>query len=104
MNQYDNMTEAVKGLQERGYNYDFNLDSEKICAGAADGKFSPEEFKIVEFYRFEGPTDPSESSVVYAIESEKNKLKGYMVNAYGIYSDAHTDEFISKLDVVHQLS
>jgi hypothetical protein len=101
MTQYDSIKEAIDGLKGRGFSYDFNLDERRLCNPAKTARFAPEEFKIVEVYRFEGMTNPSESSVVYAIESAKYKLKGYLVNAYGIYSDAHSTDLASKMEIEH---
>ncbi len=41
-------------------------------------------------FRFEGDSDPSDSSVLYIIEA-KDGLIGYSIDAYGIYSN-HDDE------------
>ena len=96
---YDTVTEAVKGLKQRGFTTDFNL--KENCIICHSEKFNPEEFKIMEFYRFEGNSDPSDEAIVYAIES-KNGMKGVLVNGYGISSDALSDEMARKLRVHHQ--
>jgi hypothetical protein len=101
MKEYDSIKETIDGLKTQGFTYDFNLDEKHICGHGEIAKFSPYEFKIVELHRFEGMTDPSETSIVYAIESEKYKVKGYLVNAYGIYADAHSTELASKMEIEH---
>jgi len=101
MKQYDSVLDAINDLQKRGFTYDFNLDKDIINPILIKDSHSPEDIKIVEVYRFEGESDSSESAVVYALESEKFHLKGFMVNAYGIYSDAHSSALIAKLQVEH---
>jgi hypothetical protein len=92
---YDTVTEAVKGLKERGYTLDFNLKSNCIeCEGQ---KLSSNDFEIAEVYRFEGNSDPADESVVFAIESS-NGVKGILVNAFGVYSESLSDEMIKKLN------
>jgi hypothetical protein len=59
---------------------------------------SPEDFEIVEFYRFEGDSNPGDEETVYAIQS-KDGVKGVLVNAFGIYSDGLTDEILQKLKI-----
>ncbi len=59
---YDTVTEAVKGLRDRGYTKDFNL--KENCIICDDEKYHPEDFKIVGVYRFEGDTDPADEAVV----------------------------------------
>lgn len=42
-------------------------------------------------------SDLDNESILYAISSEVNKIKGLLVNAYGIYSDTATTELVRKL-------
>ncbi len=58
---------------------------------------SPEDFKIVKVYRFEGASNPDDQSVLYAISSSKFEVKGVLVNGYGISADIVTDAIIAKL-------
>ena len=52
--------------------------------------YQPEDLKIIKVFRFEGDSDPSDSSVLYIIEA-KDGLIGYSLDAYGMYSN-HEDE------------
>ncbi len=61
--------------------------------------YEPEELKIIRTYRFEGDSDPSDSSILYLIEANDGKI-GYSLDAYGAYSnhdDARYDDFIRKI-------
>ena len=91
---YDTITEAVKGLRERGFTKDFNL--RENCLVCNEDKYHPEDFEIVEVYRFEGDTDPADEAVVYAIASNKGD-KGVLVSGYGISADEMTSEMAKKL-------
>ena len=93
---YDTVSEAVRGLKERGYNTDFNLKENCIVCHA--GKFDPDDFEIVEVHRFEGNTDPSDEAVVYAIESGTG-MKGVLLNGYGISADPLSSDMAKKLSV-----
>jgi hypothetical protein len=95
MKTYDTVSQAVNDLRSRGFKEDFNLEDN--CIVCHQDKFDPAEFEIMEVYRFEGDTDPADEAVVYAIESH-NGLKGVLVNAFGIYADAMSDEMIKKLN------
>jgi hypothetical protein len=92
---YETVSEAINGLKKRGYNLDFNL--KENCIVCHEDKFNPEDFEIVEVYRFEGDSDPADEAVVYAIES-KNGRKGVLVNGYGISADAMSAEMARKLN------
>lgn len=98
---YDTMTAAVADLEQRGYEYDFNLADDSIECKALDLRLMPEEFEIDEFYRFEGMTDPADSSVIYAISSPVGNLKGVLIDAYGAYSENISPELLDKLKVHH---
>ena len=62
--------------------------------------YSPGDLTIIKIYRFEGESDPSDSSILYVIEANDG-LVGYSVDAYGVYTnhDAVYDEFIRKVKV-----
>ena len=96
MYNYDTVTEAVQGLRNRSYTLDFNL--QENCLVCNDQKFNPDDFEIVEVYRFEGNSDPADEAVVYAIES-KNGKKGILVSGYGISADSMTAEMAKKLSI-----
>ena len=96
MHTYDTVTEAVTGLKERGFSLDFNL--KENCLVCHEHKFNPEDFEIVEVYRFEGNTDPADEAVVYAIQSVDG-LKGILVSGYGPSADSMSTEMAKKLQI-----
>lgn len=96
---FDTMTEAITWLQANGYKHDFNLDND--CIRYSDGSqcLMPEDFHVDNAFRFEGDTDPGDENVVYAISSVNNDMKGILVNAYGAYSDAMSENMIKKFTI-----
>ena len=62
MYSYDTVSEAVNGLKTRGFELDFNL--QENCLICHKDKFDVNDFEIVEVYRFEGNSDPSDEAVV----------------------------------------
>ena len=96
MHIYDTVTEAVEGLKERGYTRDFNL--RENCIICDEEKYHPEDFEIVEVYRYEGDSDPADEAVVYAVESKKGD-RGVLVSGYGISADEMTSELAKKLSM-----
>jgi hypothetical protein len=95
---YDTVTEAVKGLRQRGYTIDFNLELDRVVCNQTPLSLAPSDFEITEFYRFEGNSDPADEAIVYAIESKKGE-KGVLVNGFGVSSEETGDEMIKKLKV-----
>jgi len=96
---YDTMVEALKDLKARGFTTDFNLAFDAIECRDTNVCLRPEAFEIVEHYRFEGDTNPSDSSILYGIQSKDGNMKGVLVSAYGVYSEAASDDMIRKLAV-----
>jgi len=95
--QYDTLTDAINSLQLQGYVEDFNLKNNCLDCRMGEFQLHPDEFEIDKFFRFYGPSDPDDESILYAISSGKYGLKGLLVNGFGVSSDAMTQEMIDKL-------
>lgn len=91
---YETVTEAIDQLRKQGFTIDFNLEENHIAYHPE--KFGPDEFDIVEVYRYEGDTDPADEATVYGIES-KSGLKGILVTGFGTSSDTISDTLLKKL-------
>lgn len=101
MANYDTLFVALNSLKERGFTKDFNIAFDKLICTDSNECLNPHEFRIIETYRFEGETNPSDEAVLYAIESIDGTTKGVFVSAYGVYADAMSDEMIQKLAIQH---
>ena len=93
---YDNLIEALDDLRKRGYTLDYNLHGQGSLLIVNEIALHPEDFEINEIYRFEGMSNPDDSSVIYAIES-KGGDKGVLIDSYGMYAEAFTPEMVMKL-------
>jgi len=64
------------------------------------GKFyKPEDLTIIKTYRFEGPSDPADSAIVYLIQANDGTM-GYTMDAYGVYT---THEEVNYDDLIKQI-
>jgi len=97
MPSYNTLSEAVNALVQKGYTADFSIKPECLHCASLDLNLHPEEFKIDEFYRFEGMSNPDDNSVVYAISSNDGSIKGLLVDAYGVYAENLTPSMIESL-------
>lgn len=95
---YTTLVEGINDLKKKGYDMDFNLRETYIECASTKQQLSPSEFEITEVHRFEGMTNPSDQTILYAIES-KHGLKGVLINAYGVYADPISQELVAKLSV-----
>ena len=98
MRTFDTLVEAIKALQTEGYTNDFNLHPEWIECAPLNLRLSPEEFHVDHIYRFEGMTDPDDSSVLFAISSDKG-VKGLLLDAYGMYATSLSPIMLGKLKI-----
>lgn len=99
MNSSDTVTGTLKELKQRGYTVDFNIAFDKIICSENKVCLNPHEFEIVEVFRFEGDTNPSDEDVVYAVESKDGHVKGTITSAYGMYAEAASSDMIKKLSI-----
>src|ERR1700754_3187282 len=99
MNSPDTVTATLKELKSRGYNVDFNIAFDKLICSDNKIRLNPHEFEIVQVFRFEGDTNPSDEEVVYAVESKDGKIKGVLNSAYGTYAETISNEMIQKLSM-----
>ncbi len=94
------LSEVIEKLRLKRQDNEFRLTEEGFTIGT--GKFyQPNDLKIIKTYRFEGESDPSDSSILYVLEGNDGTL-GYSVDAYGAFSnhdDMNYDEFIRKVPV-----
>lgn len=76
------------------------LATEEGFNGPSGKLYKPEDLTIIKTYRFEGDSNPSDSSILYLIEANDG-LTGYSIDAYGVYSnhDEKYDDFIRKIKV-----
>ena len=99
MHSYETVVAALEDLKARGYNLNFNIAFDKISCSENDICLNPDEFEIIEVYRFEGDSNPEDEDVVYAVQSRDGSIKGTITSAYGHYADAVSDEIIKKLSI-----
>jgi hypothetical protein len=98
MKTFETLSQAIHALKVRGYTNDFNLHPEWIECPTLDMKLQPDEFHVDEVHRFEGMTNPDDSSILYAIASTGG-LKGVLVDAYGMYAESVSPLMLKKLQI-----
>ena len=94
---YDTLSEAVNDLQARGYSDELSLSEKCVICNGRNTSLHPADFHIDEFHRFEGESNPSDESIVYAISSAKHSVKGILVNAFGPGATPLNQEMVAKL-------
>lgn len=98
MKTYVTLSEAINDLFKKGYTYNFNITNDCIKCAENNMQLQPDEFEIDQVYRFQEMSDVDNESVLYAISSTQNNMKGLLVNAYSIYADSASIRLIEKLN------
>ncbi len=99
---YSTLSEAVQGLNARGFTENFEVADDGLRAVDSGKTFTAEQLTIVEHHRFEGASDPDDMSVVYGIEATDG-TRGVVVDAYGVYADPSLSELLKNVKVREEL-
>lgn len=96
------LSQVLNKLHSKGYDNEFKMsDHGRMQPVSGDQIYNPEDLKVIKTYRFEGESDPSDSSVLYLLEDKDGNI-GYVMDAYGMYT-SHDEEgfeaFMQKIPV-----
>jgi len=86
-------------LSADGFTKDFKVENGRLCTidNSSAKTYGPEDVTIVDFYRFEGESNPDDMSILYAIEANDG-VRGTISSAYGTYGDADANEFMLQVE------
>lgn len=93
MEKHDEMTtllQVMEKLRQQKMDTEFRWEDGTFYAGK-NKTYTPEDLTIIKTYRFEGESNPSDSSILYLIEASDG-LIGYSLDAYGVYSNHEGEE------------
>ena len=76
----------IRALEKLGYTASYTCESGKITNLENKKEYGPGDLKLVEEFRFEGMSNPSDNSILYVIEG-KDGSKGTTLVAYGPNGD-----------------
>ena len=96
-NQYGTLSEAVADLERKGYTDELTLTAEGLFNVGVP--MDATRFTIDSYHRFEGPSDPGDLSIVYAITSEELGLKGLLVGDYGPEAAGFIQKMVDPLNI-----
>ena len=94
---------CLNRMINEGYKEDFQITDNGLQSLQNSGCYKPEEIRIVNFYRFEGESDPDDNAILYIIETSDG-TRGTIVDAYGIYNDSKLTRFIKDVEAIQKKS
>lgn len=95
------LVSCLNSLVKKGFTEDYKATNRGLKSIQSEKIYSPDEIKIVNFYRFEGNSDPADNSILYAIETSDGK-HGTLVDAFGPYSDSKVTSFMQQVEEINK--
>jgi hypothetical protein len=89
------LVNVERRLNKEGFTADFRVTDGRLYPMGDDRSkgYGPEDVTIVDFYRFEGESNPDDMSILYAVEATDG-TRGTISAAFGTYADTDVDDFL----------
>lgn len=95
----ETLVSSLNSFIEKGYTEDYKVSCFGLKALKTEKYYQPAQVKVLDFHRFEGPTDPADEAILFAIETDDG-LKGTLVDSYGPYSDTKVTTFMQMVEEI----
>jgi hypothetical protein len=95
------LASCTNKMKEDGYKEDFQVSKKGLTTFNESKYYKPDEVKIVNFYRFEGVSDPGDNTILYVIETSDG-TKGTLVDGYGAYASDEVSKFIVAVEEIQK--
>jgi hypothetical protein len=95
------LSSVLNKMVLKGYEDDFKISDKGLRSLKTEKNYQPEDINVVNFFRFEGQSDPNDNTILYVIETNDG-LKGTLVDAYGAYADRKLSEFMTHVESMNK--
>lgn len=95
------LSQVTNKMMKEGYIDSFKVTSKGLLSQRTDQTFGAEDVRVINFYRFEGQSDPGDNTILYVIETADGS-KGTLIDAYGPYSDAAVTSFMQAVEEIQK--
>lgn len=96
------LTACLQKMRDEGYREDFQVTDKGLSTFDQSKIYSPEEVRIVNFYRFEGVSDPGDEMVLYVMETTDG-TKGTLADGYNAYAGEDVSKFIVEVEKIQKV-
>lgn len=62
--------QVLTHLGELGFRGDFKVQGQKLVSADASAEFTPDRLALIASYRFEGPSNPDDNTIIYALRAD----------------------------------
>jgi hypothetical protein len=94
------MVTCLSKVVNDGFKEDFKATSGGLQSLSTDKLYTPDQVRVINFFQFEGFSDPDDNAVLYLLETSDG-LKGTLVDAYGTYADPLVYKFFLDVESAH---
>ena len=98
------LAQVMEKLRSKGWDNEFQYSAKGFYLQDKH-YYAPSSLEIIKTYRFEGDSNPSDSSILYIVRTSEGAV-GYIVDAYGVYSNQDNEmefnNFIRSIPVAHR--
>ncbi len=95
------LTERVNKAIKDGYTDSLKVTKQGLYSTAKDKTYGADEVRVIDFFRFEGQSDPADNAIMYVVETIDG-AKGVLVDAYGAYADEHVNKFMTEVEDINK--
>jgi hypothetical protein len=95
------LADCLDKAHAEGYREQFMGTDNGLKSTMTNREYNADEIKVVDYHRFEGASDPDDSSVLYVIETNDGH-KGTLTDAYGMYADPNVARLISEVEKINK--
>ena len=97
-NYIDPLSKKLKELEKEGFNDQFKfIEEQGLQSTTSKNTYQAKDLRITNEYRFEGESNPSDMSILYAIQASDG-TKGTLVDAYGTYANDELEQFLRSVE------
>ncbi len=92
---------CLHGVALQGYTDNFKILNNVMKSLHAGYIYSPDDVHVLNYFRFEGASNPNDNSILYVIET-KDGNKGTLVDCYGISAGAEVGNFMLHVQAINK--
>jgi hypothetical protein len=92
---------CLSKMVKEGYTEDFQVTEAGLESLHKHSNYRPEQIQVVNFFRFEGESDPDDNAILYVIETNDG-IKGTLIDAYGVYNDPKVSRFMKDVETIQK--
>ena len=93
---------CLKKMVTEGYTEDFKITDEGLEGQHKHNHYPPEQVHIVNFFRFEGRSNPDDNAILYVIETNDG-TKGTMIQNH-LFTDPAATQFMKRVQNIQKPS